>query len=231
MKTPVNKTTLRQHWSYSWWKYFLLIALAIVGWNLIYTMTAYRPPANKKVDFYLSSAMADQNMLDEYLENIRVTEMPDMEEMSSVVLTTDEYYGTMQLATYIAAGEGDVYLLTADTFQQYATSGAMLVLEDYEDLLAQLDAVGLDADKGWRTESDSGERHLYGIPASSLTGFEAYSVDPEDMYLCVMVNCGNNDMAVQLLQCMVRDMQPSEEEATPTDLATESDLATATDAQ
>lgn len=231
MKTPVNKTTLRQHWEYSWWKYFLLIVLSLVVWNLVYTVTAYRPPADKKVDFYVSGAMADQDGLNTYLENIRTTEMPDMEQMTSVILTNDAYYGTMQLATYIAAGEGDVYMLDGDTFQQYATSGAMLPLEGYQDLVDQAETAGISVDKGWRTESDSGERHLYGIPASLLTGFESYGIDPDNMYLCVMCNCGNDDMAVKLMQYMIRDMLPAEETATPTDLATPSDVATSTDAK
>ena len=40
MKTPINARTLRQHLTYSWWKYALVIALGAVAVNLYYTMTA-----------------------------------------------------------------------------------------------------------------------------------------------------------------------------------------------
>lgn len=224
MKTPITKDRLRQHWNYSWWKYMLLVLLAVIGWNLVYTMTAYRPPAEKKVDFYISGTTGDQNLLDAYLENIRTTEMADMEQMTSVVLVDDDYYGSMQLSTYVAAGEGDVYLLDATTFQQFAASSGMLPLEGYEDLLTAADAAGINVEKGWRTETDTGERHLYGIPASSLTGLREYGVFEQDTYLCVLVNCGNNDNAVKLLSILLRDMQPAEEPATVTDLATATDV-------
>lgn len=231
MKTPVTKDRLRQHWNYSWWKYVLLVMLAVIGWNLIYTMTAYRPPAEKKVDLYISGTTGDQTLLNGYLENVRATEMADMEQMTSVVLAADDYYGSIQLSTYIAAGEGDVYLMDASTFQQYAANGGMLALEDNEALLAAAEAAGISVDKGWRTETETGERHLYGIPASSLTGFHEYGVIVQDTYLCVLVNCGNNDNAVKLVSILLRDMQSAEAPATATDLATPVDLATPTDAQ
>ena len=229
MKTPVTKDTIRQHWSYNWWKYALLVVFSVVGWNLIYTMTAYRPPEDKKVDFYVSGVYGDQTLLDEYLAHIQQTEMSDMEQMTSVILTNDEYYGSMQLSTYMAAGEGDVYLLDGSTFQQYASNGGMLPLESYTDLLQQVEDCGIAVDKGWRLDKDSGERHLFGIPASTLTGFKQYSVYPDNAYLCVLVNCGNNDNAVKLLSCLVRDMQPVDEPASATDLSTATYLSTATD--
>ena len=49
MKTPVNARTVRQHLTYSWWKYALLIILSALAVNLYYTVTAYRVPEDKKV--------------------------------------------------------------------------------------------------------------------------------------------------------------------------------------
>ena len=53
----------------------------------------------------------DEQRLTPYLDNIRQTEMPDMEEVNGLALTIDDTYGPMQLMTYLAAGEGDIYLL------------------------------------------------------------------------------------------------------------------------
>ena len=137
--------------------------------------------------------------------------------MECVVMTNDPTYGIMQLTAYVAAGEGDVYLLPAENFQSYASSGSLLPLEDAAAVLDHVNAVGLNVDKGWRTESESRERHLYGIPASMLTGLHDYGVIVEDCYLCITVNNGNDENSMKLLGFLVRDMYRAP--ATPTDLA------------
>lgn len=83
---------------------------------------------------------------------IRQTEMSDMEQMQSIFLsvTNDDYYGAIQLATYVMAGEGDIYLLDKDNFVNYAGQGALIDLEPYIDEGA-LDIKGLDVSAGWRT--------------------------------------------------------------------------------
>ena len=216
MKTPINKENLRQHLHYGWWKYAIVIAAVIFGWNLIYTMTAYRPPAEKRVDFYVYAGGGKQEEMTAYLENIRQTEMSDMEAMESVMLTNDPTYGIMQLTTYIAAGEGDVYLLPAENFQSYASSGGLLPLEDVADVMTHVETHGVNIDKGWRTESETRERHLYGIPATTLTGLHEYYIPTEDMYLCVTLNNGNDANSLKLLGILVRDMYRAPEAADST---------------
>ena len=76
MKTPLTKARWKHHLAYNGWKYILVLILSIVGWNLIYTMTAYRPPEDKKVDVYLSLASADQTAFDGYLEKVWKEELP-----------------------------------------------------------------------------------------------------------------------------------------------------------
>jgi len=215
MKTPVNKETLRQHLHYSCWKYMVLIVAAVLGWNLIYTMTAYRPPAEKRVDFYVYSGGGLQEELCAYMENIRQTEMSDMEAMECVVLTNDPTYGIMQLSTYVTAGEGDIYLLPAENFQSYASGGSLLPLEDAAELTAALEKAGVNADKGWRTESESRQRHLYGIPASSFTGLHKYAIPTEDSYLCITINNGNDVNSLKFLEILVRDMFRAPTDAQP----------------
>lgn len=228
MKTPLSKATVRQHLTYNWWKYVLVIALSIVCWSLIYTTTAYRPPADKKVDFYVTSGYGDQTMLDQYMESIRLSEMSDMEEMSSAFLTNDEYYGAIQLSTYIMAGEGDVYLLDKDSFQNYAASGAFLALEEVPGIVEAAESAGIDLSRGWRTNTEEGGKHLYGIPATALTGLEAYSVSGKDGFLTVTVNGGNDENSLKFLAILLRDMR-APETATPTDLASGTDVASGTD--
>ena len=41
MKTPVNRRTLKQHLTYNWWKYLLLLVIGVFGVDLLYTVTAH----------------------------------------------------------------------------------------------------------------------------------------------------------------------------------------------
>ena len=49
MKTPITKEKFQNHITYSSWKYILLVVAAIFGWNIIYSVTQYQPPEEKKV--------------------------------------------------------------------------------------------------------------------------------------------------------------------------------------
>ena len=52
-----------------------------------------------------------------------------MELVSGVTLlasSSDDYYSQMQLTTYIAAGEGDIYFLPSGDFKSFAANGAFL---------------------------------------------------------------------------------------------------------
>ena len=222
MQTPVNKRSLQQMRTYSWWKFLLIVILAAVFWNLFFTVTAYRPPAEKRVDLYAATT-GDETAIRAYLEQIRQTEMSDMEEMNFVFLLTENYYGDMQLSAYVGAGEGDLYMLAAQQFQSYAANGAMMALEDDEELIALCEAAGIPLDKGWRTESETRERHLYGIPVDRLTGFQQFGMVLTDRYLSIIVNNGNDENSRKLLRILVRDMM-AKPVATETDLATASDL-------
>lgn len=209
MKTPITLKAIRNHLTYSWWKYALLAVLAIFGWNFFYTVTAYKPPADKKVEMFVFGG-GDQDRLDAYMEHIRTTEMSDMEEMSSVFLVVDETYTPMQLMTYIAAGEGHLYMLPKDYFQSYAGQGAFMPLEDIPGLTAMLEEAGISYDRGWRTYTEIGEKHLYGIPMANMPGFSQYSYGYEDSYLSISVTNGNDENSIKFLLRFLQDMMDAD---------------------
>ena len=204
MKTPVNRQTLSQHFRYSWWKYFLLVILAVFGVNLLYTVTAYRSPPEKVIDFYVYG-YADTTALNAYMDSVHKSDFPDMEEMSSTVLVEDDTYGPMQLTTYITAGEGDLYLLPRENFISMAGGSAFLPLETDEELMALFDEAGISLQSGWRRETDSGENHLYGIPYSKLPGLANYCY-AKDGFLCVLTTGGNDANTLKFLRILCRDM-------------------------
>ena len=210
MKTPINRQTLRQHISYSWWKYALIIVLGTVLVNIYYTVTTYRSPAEKKIELYIYG-YGNQDAIDAWMEEIRVSEMPDMEEMHSVLLSTDKTYGVMQLSTYIGAAEGDIYILPRNNFVSLATTGAWAPLEEDAELLSIFTAKGINLQSGWRRESDSGESHLFGIPVSALPGLNEY-LAVDNGFVCVLISNGNQDNVMRFLRILCqRMMQPQAE--------------------
>ncbi len=211
MKTPVNRNNLKQHLTYNWWKYALLIALAIGVTDLLYTVTAYRSPPEKKVEFYVYG-YANGDSLNEYMERVRTESFPDMEVMQSTTMLDDSTYGPMQLTTYIAAGEGDLYLLPRDQFISLASGSAFLPLEEDAELMEIFDQAGVSLQSGWRKNTETGETHLYGIPASRLPGLTQYAY-AENGFLCVLFNNGNDENTLGFLRVLCRDMLEAPPEA------------------
>ena len=98
MKTPITREKIKNHLTYASWKYALLVIVAIFGWNLIYSVTQYQPPEEKKVILGIY-AFADEIGINGYMEQVRQADMPDMEEMSASIIMPDEMYGDMILST------------------------------------------------------------------------------------------------------------------------------------
>ncbi len=203
MRTPVNAQTLKQHITYSWWKYLLALIAGIFAVDLLFTVTAPQIPPEKKVNFYIYG-YADGNILDPYLAQVRENEMPDMESLAFNTIMMDESYGQMQLTTYIAVGEGDVYLLGRDEFLGFSSGGVFIPLETDTELMAMFDAAGKNLRRGWRTASDSDEAHLYGIPADQLPALGTMCASP-DGFLAVPASGRNIENAMKFLRILVRD--------------------------
>jgi len=204
MKTPITSKTLRQHFAYNWWKYLLIAAVGFGLVDLLYSVTAYRPPRDKTVSFYVYGYTDDERLTD-WLEQVRETEMPDMEEVKPMMLLDDSTYGPMQLMTYFAAGEGDIYLLSRETFLNNTSSGVMTPLENDAELMALFDSAGISLQSGWRRNTETGETHLYGIPQSKLPGLGRYAY-AQDGFLCVPLTSGNPENALKLLRIICREM-------------------------
>ena len=207
MKTKINKQTLRQHLTYSWWKYIGSVVLVIFAWNLIYAVTTPRVPPEEKLDFFIYAYGPDE-VATEYLEGVRQEQLPDVREINPMYIMPDDSSGIMVLTTHIFAGEGDLFLLPRDNFQSYAAEGLFLAL-DTEDGLSDLEeecqAHGINLERGWRKNQDLGERHLYGIPTSSLGFLSSWTYSSDEMYLSIRVNSANPDNAAALYRLLIED--------------------------
>ena len=214
INTPLNRDNLRTHFTYSTWKYALVLVAAIFGWSLIYTVTAYRSPQNKRIDLYIQSATTTSDTVDAFIKPIWEETVPDMESVKSVVLLTGEdYSATMQLTTFIYAGEGDIYFLTEQSYKSMASAGAFLPLEEMVES-GEISLDGIDLKKGWITvvdEYNDGDapratsQHLYGIPLDTFYGFmSGMMLDNRGMYACILGANQNDDNVIPFFNALLQ---------------------------
>ncbi len=204
----ISKARVRHHFSYGLWKYALLAAAAIFGWNLFYSMTAYRPPDNKKLDIYVVTPGANtEAMQTDLLESLQAA-FPDQEEFSfmNIALGADQdSTAVMQFTTYIAAQQGDVFLLSMDLFHQYGRDmedGLFMAL-DGAIASGELNAEGIDTELT-RITPQEGASGIYGISTKTLYGLTDYLINNESMVLAVPVYSGNQENAIKLVDFLVK---------------------------
>ena len=217
LKTPVNKAILKHHFTYNLWKYILLLILSIFLVDIVYSTTAYRSPEDKRIDIYIQGAIANQNDIDELFEQMRTDLLPEVEIIRSAFLLSgsqDDMYAAQQLTTYLAVGEGDLYLLQAEDFKRYAAQGVFIDLSQaVKD--GDLHVEGIDLSGGFVTiqeydvEKDmmisGGEKRLYGIPASSLDGLlTEFGIINKDLYISMTVFNGNDDNVLRFLNELIK---------------------------
>lgn len=214
IKTPLNKDTIRQHLTYSGWKYLIMAVIVVFGWSLYFTMTQYKSPQDKRIDVYVLSSSVSQDVLDAFMEPIWKETVPEMETVEGVLLIdTGDYNTTMQISTYIAAGEGDIYILTSELFKSYAGQGAFLNLDELAEN-GTLDLNGIDVAKGRVSvivdydenfEPISAEQHLFGIPLDSFDGYwEKLQLDNRGMVAAIMVNNQNDENVIPFFNAFLQ---------------------------
>lgn len=200
----ITKGRIQNHFAYSWWKYVILILAAVVGWNLIFTTTAYRAPKDKRLDVTFVTYSISDDLLQEIRADILRRYEGSVEDSSVVsIVYTDEdnYYGSMQLMTYVSAGEGDIYLMTKERFDVFAEQGVLVALDEAIDAGA-LNLQGIDVSWAIRTDEE-GRTGVMGIPADALYGFMEYGIDNRDLVLCVMNYSQNQDLAIDWISNVI----------------------------
>lgn len=206
IKTPVTAARVRTHLTYYAWAYILVIVAAIFGWNLLYTVTAYRSPEDKRIDLYIQSTSVSDTAAESFLKPIWDQYVPDMEVVDAVMLSADtqDYYTSMQLMVYAMSQEGDIYILTSSDFKNYAAQGLFLNLQPYiEDNTLHVDDIDLSAGYVALTNDEGvpeGDRQLFGIPLYTLYGYmDGLGLDNRDMVLGVTAYNGNDDNVLAFL--------------------------------
>jgi len=206
-ETKITVQRIRHHFNYSWWKYALMACLVVFGWNLVYTSSAYRPPRDKRLDITFVSHPMPEDFTG-WVKDETLARYPDIEDanITSIVLTPeDSYYGTMQMTTYIGAGEGDVYVLPKEQFDSLVQNMAFVPLNNaIADGTIALD--GMDTASGIRTDEE-GQTAVFGIPLDSLYGFMEHGIDNRGLYAVVMSYSPNQERAADWIGWLAEAMR------------------------
>lgn len=220
LSTPLTRKRIQDHFRYHIWKYVLVAALSFFGWNMYYIQTEYRPPEDKRIDLYVQSALITSEQLDARLKVIWDKYVPDMETVENVIMLPsgqDNYLSDIQLMTYLAAGQGDIYILSGKDFKKFASQGAFLPMEDLVEN-GTLHINGIDVSSGYVTYRESQEEndetvvvtesHLYGIPAAGITGLsDVLGINTSNLFISV-THANNNDANVfAFLDGLIREAQ------------------------
>lgn len=227
-KTRLTKESLSNHFHYAKWIYVLIICLSAFGLDLLFTVTEYHPPAERKVEIYLMGGLGDVEQLDglaaralEYGKTID----PTLEEVTFLPLSysgEDDIYGPQKLMVLLAAQEGHVYFVDRTYLEQFINMGVAQPLEDYIDqgLLdpgdRDLSSVTYEEPSFDEDTPPSGETHVYALQAEPLQGLmqtEEPIYYPDDKYIVVCSYVKNMDTTVQVLQFVMDELSTTDPQA------------------
>lgn len=222
--TKLTKEKWANHWQYHKFIYILIILLVVLCGDLLFQVTAYRAPSERKVDFQLVADYADAEFFDTYSEKaIADGQAYDetLEEVSFYSLSysggADDTYGVQKYMVMVGANEGHVYFLSYDLMKQLVEQGGVLPLNDYigEGLLKPAEWMDLSETTFHVTEDESlselGER-IYALPLGQLYGVMEDDVhyDIRDKYAVIMAYVKNPETTAVVLQSVIDQMTAPE---------------------
>lgn len=197
----------------------LLLIASVFLVDIIYSTTAYRSPEDKRIDVYIQGAVVNQNQVDELFEQMRREHLPEVEVIRSAFLLSgsqEDMYAAQQLTTYLAVGEGDLYFLKGDDFKRYAAQGVFIDLDEAINS-GKLHVKDINLSSGYIAVQDydrendvviSGEKRLFGIPASNLNGLMSeFGIINQDLFISMTVFNGNDDNVLRFLNELITRTQ------------------------
>ncbi len=212
--TKLTLSALKNHLHYGKWVYIAIAIGAYFVGSLLYTTTAYRPPAERKVDFQIVGYVGDvepvQKIADSLLADAQQAD-PSLEAIGvyNIQYSGDEsdVYGVQKFTVMIAAREGTVFVVERNTLELLASQHALMPLDSYVESGA-LDVTGLDLARATFEEPPENEEdpptgieHVYGISCEGMKRFldPDIAFDTADKFMAVMSYCPNPDTAVDVM--------------------------------
>ena len=199
----LNLDKLKNHFTYSWWKYLIVLVVGLFGMDLLYTVTEPRVPDDQRIEVIVCGTSLEQDF-NVYLKSVCAEKMTDILE-TEVTVTPDDTDALQYLTVRIATQGGDLYLLPKDKFVNMTENGALLPLETDQELMSILSDFNPD-DFVWGNEPNSRDMHIYGISVRYLSGLDPYFL-MNDGYLCVLRYGKNVENAQKFLHIIAEDMK------------------------
>jgi len=234
MEKKYLKQDIKNHFTYRFWVYIVILAAGWFVCDLAYTMTEYRPPADRKVDFEIvAPGFADVEILDALIgpQVLSSTQQidPSLEAVSYFYVSYSgdqqaDMYGNMKFTVLMAAGEGNVWLMPRDLILGLNDSGAFIPLDDMVEA-GILDVTGIDLSSGYlpqpsgKVDEDNnplpadGPERLYALPMEGLQGLEQLGIPTQDLYAVIMNYCPNPQTSAAALNStmqLLRDGLPQQ---------------------
>ena len=194
----LTKKRLKNHFAYNWWKYALSAAVSAMLVSIVFAVTAYRPPAEKKVELYVLNGYIDTETFQRDFWPELQARKPEQEELTvlNINLTdSSNIYAPMQFSTYVAAQQGDLFLISRDEMRRITADGAQEALVELTGYL-----------KNGTLDRGDGTTAVYAIPADTLTGLSQYGNDPKNSLLCIPMYTKNADSAAALIGLMLEKL-------------------------
>lgn len=204
----ITKKRLKNHFAYSWWKYALAAVLSVMGVSLVFAATRYEPPADRQLTVYVLNDYTDTETMQADLW-ARIKEAhPEQEALfvQNIDLTdSSNIYAPMQFSTYVAAQQGDVFLIPYDEMLKIVADGPEDALVDLTAYIESgvIDVSGLDLSACTMKKLD-GTTGIYAVPADQLYGLRtAYYNDAKGSVLCIPIYSQNQETAAEAIRILM----------------------------
>ena len=204
----ITKKRLKNHFAYSWWKYALTAVLSVMGVSLVFTATRYEPPADRQLTVYVLNDYTDAETMQADLWARIKEARPEQEALfvQNIDLTdSSNIYAPMQFSTYVAAQQGDVFLIPYDEMLKIVADGPEDALVDLTAYIESgvIDVSGLDLSACTMKKLD-GTTGIYAVPADQLYGLRtAYYNDAKGSVLCIPIYSQNQDTAAEAIRILM----------------------------
>ncbi len=202
----ITKARLKNHWTYGWWKYLIMVVLVVMSVNVGFSVTAYKPSEEHRIEVYLCQGWADAEQFQADFWPALQEAAPDQEELTvmNIDLTSDDIYANMQFSTYVAAQQNDMCLLPRSEVKKLAEDEAWSA---FAELTPYIESGALEPGEvsfsGLTFTNEEGGEGIFAIPTDTLYGLTKYGIDPADGALVVMSFSGNEENTVKLLQLII----------------------------
>ncbi len=231
MSNWFSREALKNHFQYAKWVYVLIFIGVFFVSDLLFTMTAYRAPAERKVDIqvvgYLGSTEGLQQVCDKILPEAQQLD-PTLEEINAlnIVYSGDaetDIYGAQKFMVMLGAQEGDIYIVNRPLLEMLAGQGGALPLDAFIER-GLLPTEGVDLDSVRVPEPvlkegapPSGIQPIYALPAASMGRMQGIDIgyDNADKYLVIMQYSKNPETTALVMGLLMDALSAPAPEAAP----------------